>query len=61
MDDKELDRLFEEAANKYVPPSPPEGAWDKFVETKLTPTEKPRTSWHQSLKKWLAVLLIPRR
>lgn len=39
MSDKELDRLFKNAADQYEPPAAPEGAWDNFYNNYLHPED----------------------
>lgn len=63
MNDKELDRLFREAAEDFKPPSAPEGAWDNFVQTKLSKNKK-QQGWlgklNQKLNTLLPLLFTPR-
>lgn len=60
MDDKELDQLFKEASQRYIPPQAPSGAWDIFIETKLSIKKKQKKKWFRHLNILLPLFIIPR-
>lgn len=43
INDDNLDKLFKDAADNFVPPGAPEGAWDNFYDTKLNVQEEKKS------------------
>ncbi|HEY0299016.1 MAG TPA: hypothetical protein VGB84_07340 [Arachidicoccus sp.] len=61
ISEEELDKLFSESAEKFNPPSAPEGAWDDFFVNKLSPNKEREKKGHKNFGSLFPSLRISKR